>query len=48
MKKSNELNRAFSNEDVKMTKKAPKEIFNIPGHKGNKNQNHIKTPLYPC
>jgi hypothetical protein len=24
------------------------EMFNIPGHKGNANQNHIKTPLHSC
>jgi hypothetical protein len=24
------------------------KILNIPGHKGNENQNHIKIPLHSC
>jgi hypothetical protein len=44
MKKwANELNRAFSKEEVQMTKN------HIPGHKGNVNQNHhIKIPFHSC
>jgi hypothetical protein len=40
MKKwANELNRAFSKEEVQMAKKTLEEMFNVPGHKGNTNQN---------
>jgi hypothetical protein len=46
MKKwASELNRAFSKEKVQMAKKTHEEMFNIPGHKGNANQNHIKIIL---
>jgi hypothetical protein len=27
-------------------KKKPEKMLNIPGHKGNANQNHIKIPPY--
>jgi hypothetical protein len=40
-KRTNELNRAFSKEEVQ---NIHEEMFNIPGHKGNANQNHIKIP----
>jgi hypothetical protein len=50
MKKwANELNRAFSKEEVQMAKKKTHEnILTIPGHKGNANQNHIKISPHPC
>jgi hypothetical protein len=28
--------------------KAHEEMLNIPGHKGNANQNHIQITLYSC
>jgi hypothetical protein len=40
-----ELNRTFSKEEVQKAKKNHEEMFNIPGYKGNANQNHIKIPL---
>jgi hypothetical protein len=44
MKKwANELNGTFS-EEVQKKKKTHEEIYNIPGYKGNVNQNHIKIP----
>jgi hypothetical protein len=43
MKKwANEVNRTFSKKKVQMVKKTHKEMFNIPHHKGNANQNHFK------
>jgi hypothetical protein len=49
MKKcANELNRAFSKEEVQMAKKTQEKMITIPGHKGNANQNHIKFPLHSC
>jgi hypothetical protein len=49
MKKwANELNRAFSKEKIQMAKKIHEEVFNIPGHKENENQNHIKIPPHSC
>jgi hypothetical protein len=49
MKKwADELNRAFSKEEVQIVKKHMKKMLNIPGHKGNENQNHVKIPLYSC
>jgi hypothetical protein len=49
MKKwANELSTAFSKEEVQMAKKTHEGIFNIPGHKGNANQNHIKIPSHSC
>jgi hypothetical protein len=41
------LNRDFSKEEVQMAKNH-KEMFNMPGHKGNANQNHIKIPPHSC
>jgi hypothetical protein len=44
MKKwANELNRTFSKKKCKC-QKPHEEKLNIPGHKGNANQNHIKIP----
>jgi hypothetical protein len=49
MKKwANELNRVFSKEEVQMDKKHGKKMLNIPDHKGNANQSHIKIPPYSC
>jgi hypothetical protein len=50
MKKwANELNRAFSKEEVQMAKRKNHEkIPTIPGHKGNTNQNHINIPPHSC
>jgi hypothetical protein len=49
MKKwANELNRAFSKEEVQMTKKTHEKMLTIPGHKGNANQNYIKIPPHSC
>jgi hypothetical protein len=45
---ANELNRAFATEKVQMAKKTHKEMLNIPGHKGNANQNHVKMPPHSC
>jgi hypothetical protein len=45
---ANELNRAFPKEEVLMAKKHMKKMFNILKHKGNANQNHIKTPSHTC
>jgi hypothetical protein len=47
MKKwANELNSAFSKEEIQMAKITWKKMLTIPGHKGNENQNHIKiTPI---
>jgi hypothetical protein len=44
MKKwANELNKGFSKEEVQMAK-THEEMPNIPDHKGNTTQNHIKIP----
>jgi hypothetical protein len=50
MKKwANELNEAFSKEEVQISKKKTHEkMLTIPGHKGNANQNHVKVPPYSC
>jgi hypothetical protein len=42
-----ELNRAFSKMKLKWPKNN-KEMLNIPDHKGNANQNHIKIPPHSC
>jgi hypothetical protein len=42
----NELNRAFSKEEVQMALK--KEMLNILSHKGNAYQNHVKIPPQSC
>jgi hypothetical protein len=45
MKKwANELNQAFSKEEVQTPKKKYEKMFTIHGHKENANQNHIKIP----
>jgi hypothetical protein len=41
---ASELNRIFSKEEIKMTKKHMKKVLTISGHKGNANQNHTKIP----
>jgi phenylalanyl-tRNA synthetase alpha subunit len=50
---TNELNRAFSKEEVQMARKTKQdktkahvEMLNIPGHKRNANQNHVKIALH--
>jgi hypothetical protein len=49
MKKwANELNRVFSLEEVQIAKIPHEEMLNIPGHKGNANQNHVKISLHYC
>jgi hypothetical protein len=50
MKKwATELNRAFSKKEVQMVKKQNhEEMLNIPGHKGNANQNHVKILPHSC
>jgi hypothetical protein len=51
MKKlANELERAFSKEEVQMAKKkkAHVKMITIHGHKGNAKQNHIKIPSHSC
>jgi hypothetical protein len=40
--------RFFLKEEVQIAKKVHKEMINIPGHKGNANQNHIKSPPHSC
>jgi hypothetical protein len=40
---TNELNRAFSTEEVQMLNE---EMLNIPCHEGNANLHHIKIPPY--
>jgi hypothetical protein len=45
---ANELNRAFSKEEIQMTKKTHEEMLLIPDHKGNANQNHITISPYSC
>jgi hypothetical protein len=49
MKKwATEMNRTFSKEEIQIAKKTHEEMLNIPGHKGNVNQNHGKIPPHPC
>jgi hypothetical protein len=49
MKKwTKELYRAFLKEEIQMAKKTHEEMFNITGHKGNANQNHIKILPHSC
>jgi hypothetical protein len=44
MKKwAEEMNRAFF-----QRKKTHEKMINIPGYKGNANQNHIKVPTHFC
>jgi hypothetical protein len=33
---------------AKKKKKHMKKMLNIPGHKGNANQNHVKIPPHSC
>jgi hypothetical protein len=42
---TNEVNRAFSKEEVQMAKKHGK-MLTIPGHKRNENQNHIRAKQF--
>jgi hypothetical protein len=42
------LSRPFSKEEVQMAKETHEEMFNIPGHKGNANQNHLKILPHSC
>jgi hypothetical protein len=50
MKKlANELNRESSFKGSNPNgQKTHEEMLNIPGHKGNANQNHIKIPPHSC
>jgi predicted transcriptional regulator len=43
-----ELNRAFSKEEIQMTKKTHEKMVTICSHKGNANQNHTKIPPHTC
>jgi hypothetical protein len=43
---ANELNRAFLKEEVQVAKKTHEKMLTIPGHKGNRNQNHVKIPSH--
>jgi hypothetical protein len=47
-KQANELSKVFSKEEVPMAKKPHEEMLNIPGLKGNANQNHIKILPHSC
>jgi hypothetical protein len=38
----------FFREEVQMAQKTHEGMLNIPGHKGNINQNHIKILPYFC
>jgi hypothetical protein len=39
---------SFSTEEVQMAKKTHEEMLNIPGHKGNANQNYVKISPHFC
>jgi hypothetical protein len=45
---ANELNRAFTKEELQMAKKIHEKMLTIPGHNGNANQNHTKIPHHSC
>jgi hypothetical protein len=47
---ANELNVAFSKEEVQMAKKKKihEKMLTISGHKEKANQNHIKIPPHSC
>jgi hypothetical protein len=54
-KRANELNRAFSKEEIQMAKtkvkqnKKPHEkMLTISGHKGKANQNHVRILPHSC
>jgi hypothetical protein len=47
-KRAKELNRTFSKEEIQIAKKTHEEMLNIPGLKGNANQNHAKIPPHSC
>jgi hypothetical protein len=42
---ANELNRAFSKEEVQMAKKSHEKMLTITDHKGNANQNTLRFQL---
>jgi hypothetical protein len=42
------INRAFSKEEVQMSKQHMKKMLIIPGQKGNANQNHTKILPHSC
>jgi hypothetical protein len=44
----NELNRLFSKEEAQIAKKTHEEMLNIPGHKGNANQNQVNILPHAC
>jgi hypothetical protein len=49
MKKwTDQVNRAFSKEEVQMTKKRVKKCSISLAYKRNANQNHLKIPPYSC
>jgi hypothetical protein len=49
MKKwANELNRTFYKGRSLNGQKTHEEMLDIPDHKGNANQNHIKIPPHSC
>jgi hypothetical protein len=48
MKKWAEQSFFFSKRKVQMAIKIYEEMLNIPGHKGNANQNHIKILPHFC
>jgi uridine kinase len=45
---ANEVNRIFSKEEIQKSKKYNNNMFTIPGHKGNANQNQTKITPHPC
>jgi hypothetical protein len=43
-----ELNRSFSKNEVQVAEKMNEEMLNIPGHKGNANQNQDSILTHSC